>query len=236
MLNSTLRSLQKFIAITAVALSVAACSDATSTDVISISKKPTKATTILIFGDSISQGYGTNNIGVVYQQVTPGKTYTELLRAKIAAENINQYAPVTVINASLGSEYTDEAAYRLPGLLAQYQPTHVLLAHGTNDAGSDVPNAVIANNLNVMINQVVGTGAKPLLADVPFTRYGIDTANAYSQMIVNLAASSGATYVGLLKGIAGNSTYYLTDGVHLNDLAQPIMLNNLWGKLNPLFD
>jgi lysophospholipase L1-like esterase len=42
--------------------------------------------------------------------------------------------------------------------------------------------------------------------------------------------------VGLLKGIAGNSTYYLADGVHLNDIAQPFMLNNLWEKLNPLFD
>jgi acyl-CoA thioesterase I len=227
---------KKFIALAVVALSVAACSDSTSLDVISVSKKPTKATVILIFGDSISQGYGTNNAGIVYQQVTPGKTYAELLRAKISAENINQYAPVTVINASLGSEYTDEAAYRLPSLLAQYQPTHVLLAHGTNDAGSDVPNYIISNNLNVMINQVYAAGAKPLLADVTFTRYGIDTANAYSKMIVDLAASSGATYVGLLKGIAGNSTYYLADGVHLNDIAQPFMLSNLWEKLNPLFD
>lgn len=228
---------KKMIGVAVVALSVAACSDSTTYDVGSAaSKKPTKATTILVFGDSISQGYGTNNAGIVYQQVTPGKTYTELLRAKISAENINQFAPVTVINASLGSEYTDEAAYRLPGLLAQYQPTHVLLAHGTNDAGSDVPNYVISNNLGIMINQVYAAGAKPLLADVTFTRYGIDTANAYSKMIVDLAASSGATYVGLLKGIAGNSAYYLADGVHLNDLAQPFMLSNLWEKLNPLFD
>lgn len=227
---------KKFISVAFVAFFVVACSDGTSLDVISVTNKPTKATVILIFGDSISQGYGTNNAGIVYQQVTPGKTYAELLRAKISTENINQYAPVTVINASLGSEYTDEAAYRLPSMLAQYQPTHVLLAHGTNDAGSDVPNYVISNNLNVMINQVLAAGAIPLLADVTFTRYGIDTANAYSKMIVDLAASSGATYVGLLKGIAGNSTYYLSDGVHLNDIAQPFMLNNLWGKLIPLLN
>jgi acyl-CoA thioesterase I len=227
---------KKFISIAFVAFFVAACTDATNIDVIPVAKKPTKATTILIFGDSISQGYGTNNIGVVYQQVTPGNTYTELLRAKILTDKINQYAPVTVVNASLGSEYTDEAAYRLPGLLAQYQPTHVLLAHGTNDAGSDVPNYVISNNLNVMINQVYAAGAKPLLADVTFTRYGADTANAYSKMIVNLAAATGAAYVPLLKGVLGNPTYYLTDGVHLNDSAQPFLLNNLWNVLIPLFD
>jgi acyl-CoA thioesterase I len=227
---------KKIIFIAFVTLSIAACSGGSTLEAVSAYKKPTTATTILIFGDSISQGYGTNNIGVVYQQVTPGRTYAELLLSKIQAENINQFAPVTVINASLGSEYTDEAAYRLPGLLAQYSPTHVLLAHGTNDAGSDVPNYIISNNLNVMINQVYAAGAIPLLADVTFTRYGIDTANAYSKMIVDLATSTSATYVGLLRGIAGNSTYYLPDGVHLNDLAQPFILNNLWEKLNPLFN
>jgi acyl-CoA thioesterase I len=226
----------KYIFAAALSLALIACSDSPSPEVIPVFKKPTKATTILIFGDSISQGYGTNNIGVVYQQVTPGNTYTELMRNRIQNENIAQFAPVTVINESLGSEYTDEAAYRLPSLLAQYRPTHVLLAHGTNDAGSDVPNYVISNNLNVMINQVYAAGAKPLLADVTFTRYGIDTANAYSQMIVNLAAATGAAYVPILKGVQGNPTYYLTDGVHLNDLAQSFLLNNVWNVLIPLLD
>ncbi len=198
--------------------------------------KPTKPTVILVFGDSISQGYGTNIEGIVYQQVTPGKTYTELLRARIQSENLAEFATINVINASLGSEYTDEAIDRLPTLLAAYKPTHVLLAHGTNDAGSDLPNAYISANLNTMINAVRNSGAKPLLADVTFTRYGSDFANAYSQMIVNLANSSGATYVGLLNGVVGNPSYYLSDGVHLNDAAQPTMMNNVWEKLIPLLN
>lgn len=201
-----------------------------------IIKKPTKATVVLVFGDSISQGYGTNIDGIQYQQVTPGNTYTELLRAKIQSENLAQFATINVINGSLGSEYTDEAINRLPLLLAAFKPTHVLLAHGTNDAGSDLPNSYISGNLSTMVSMVKNSGAKPLLADATFTRYGSDFAAAYSQMIVNTASVTGATYVPLLGGIAGNPAYYLNDGIHLNDTAQSTMMNNLWNKLIPLFD
>ena len=227
------KNLLKFSALFVLALSLTACGDSTST---SDSNKPTKPTVVLVFGDSISQGYGTSIVGIQYQQVTPGQTYAELLRARIQSENLAEFATINVINASLGSEYTEEAIYRLPSLLAAFKPTHVLLAHGTNDAGSDLPNSYISGNLSTMISMVKNSGAKPLLADVTFTRYGSDFAAAYSQMIVNTANVTGATYVALLKGVVGNPSYYLSDGVHLNDAAQPIMMNNVWEKLIPLFD
>jgi acyl-CoA thioesterase I len=213
-----------------------ACSGNGSNSEPLIIKKPTKATTILVFGDSISQGYGTSAYGVVYEQITPGNTYTELLRNRLQTENMAQFAPITVINASLGSEFTDDALLRLPALLAQYKPTHVLLAHGTNDSGSDEPNSYISNNLRTMIVMAQNSGAKALIADVTFSLYGSAFAKSYSDMIVSLAATSGATYVGILNGVLANPKYYLPDGFHLNDLAQPIMMNNLWNVLIPLFD
>ena len=232
-----LKKLISYAATAAISLVLVACSggSSTTTDTVTI-KKPTKATIILVFGDSISQGYGTNINGVVYQQITPGNTYTELLRNKMQSENMAQYAPITIINASLGSEFTDDAISRLPGLLAQYHPTHVLLAHGTNDSGSDIPNSYIANNFKTMIAMVQNSGAKALMADVTFSLYGVDFGNAYSQMVQNVAASTGAAYVPLLSGVLADSKYYLPDGFHLNDLAQPIMMNNVWNVLIPLLD
>jgi acyl-CoA thioesterase I len=218
----------------ALTLFIIACAD--SGDTTAVVNKPKKATTILIFGDSTSQGYGIEMLGTYYENVRPGTIYADLLVARLRDENIAQFAPITVVNASLGSEFTSQAIDRLPALLAAYRPTHVVLAHGTNDAGSGYPNSYISANFTTMINMVKNSGAKALLADVTFTRYGIDFANAYSQMVFNTALVTGATYVPILNGIAGNPAYYLEDGFHQNEAAQPFMLDNLWAKLIPLLD
>ena len=214
---------------------IVGCGAGSTTDSF-VLKKVTKPTVVLVFGDSISQGYGTSAYGVVYQQITPGNTYTELLRAQIQSQGIAANAPVTVINGSLGSEFTGDAIYRLPALLAQYKPTHVILAHGTNDAWTDLPNSYISGNLETMIRMVQNSGAKALMADVTFALYGADFGAAYSQMVLALSVKTGATYINLLAGVYANSKYYLDDGVHLNDLAQSIMMKNVWDQLIPSFD
>ena len=227
------KSFSKLVLTFAVALFVVACSDSSTSTTTS---KPKKATTIMIFGDSTSQGYGIEMLGAYYENVRPGTIYGDLLVTRLREENIAEFAPITVVNASLGSEFTSQALDRLPELLAAYKPTHVILAHGTNDAGSGYPNSYIAANFTSMINMVKRSGGKALLADVTFTRYGTEYANAYSQMVFNTAATTGATYVPILNGIQGNPDYYLEDGFHQNEAAQPFMLNNLWAKLIPLLD
>jgi acyl-CoA thioesterase I len=228
------KSLSTLVITFALVLLISACSDSTTTS--TSSNKPRKATTIMIFGDSTSQGYGIEMLGTYYENVRPGTIYGDLLVNRLREENIAEFAPITVVNASLGSEFTSQAIDRLPALLAAYRPTHVVLAHGTNDAGSGYPNSYMATNFTTMINMVYNSGAKPLLADVTFTRYGTEFANAYSQMVFNTAVTTGATYVPILNGIAGNPAYYLEDGFHQNEAAQPFMLNNLWAKLIPLLD
>jgi acyl-CoA thioesterase-1 len=188
-----------------------------------------------VFGDSISQGYGLDIYGDYYQQITPGQTYAELLQKRLFSENYNEFAPITVINGSLGGEFTIEALYRLPILLAYYRPTHVILAHGTNDAGSDLSNSYISGNLSAMVSMVKNSGAKAMLADVTYTRYGSDFAAANSKMYSSTASQTGATYIPILDGVKGDSKYYLSDNFHLTDAAQPIMMQNIWNKLIPLF-
>jgi acyl-CoA thioesterase I len=228
------KTFSKLVLTFAVTLFIVACSDSSSSS--TTSTKPKKAATIMIFGDSTSQGYGIEMLGTYYENVRPGTIYADLLVNRLRNENIAEFAPITVVNASLGSEFTSQAIDRLPALLAAYRPTHVVLAHGTNDAGSGYPNSYMATNFTTMINMVRNSGAKALLADVTFTRYGTEFANAYSQMVFNTAAKTGATYVPILNGIAGNPAYYLEDGFHQNEAAQPFMLNNLWAKLIPLLD
>jgi acyl-CoA thioesterase I len=226
---------QNFFAFTLVSALISACGGGavdSETTMLEITK-PKSPVVILIFGDSISQGYGTDLNGVKYQQISPGNTYPELLRLRIKSEKLNEFAPVTVINASLGSEYTDDAAARLPSVLASVRPTHVLLAHGTNDAATSTSFTPIKNNLINMINQAKSAGAIVLLADVTPARRGNKYAEAYSKMISDTAFLLAVTYVPLIKGIFADPKYYLKDFVHPNDAAQNIMLNNLWEKLIP---
>lgn len=195
--------------------------------------KPKQPVVILVYGDSISQGYGINIYGEYFQQVTPGNTFSELLRLRIKNEKLDEFASVTVINDSLGGEYSGEAVARLPSVLAYHRPTHVVLAHGANDVGGQVPLSTISNNFITMINMAKGNGAKVLLADVTPSLFGIDFANNYSKMVSDTAYLSAATYVPLLKNVFGNPAYLYPDGVHFRDSAQNIILNNLWEKLVP---
>jgi acyl-CoA thioesterase I len=226
------KAILKLFIVVSATFFIAACSDTPETTIV----KPKKATRILVFGDSTSQGYGIEMLGTYYENIPPGTVYADLLINRLTNENIGEFAPITVINASLGSEFTVQALDRLPTLLAVYRPTHVVLAHGTNDAGAGLPNSYIAGNFSTMISMVKNSGAKALLADVTFTLYGTEYANAYSKMVKDTALVTAATYVPILEGIQGNPRYYLPDGFHQNEAAQPIMMNNLWNKLIPLLE
>jgi acyl-CoA thioesterase I len=224
----------------AAAISITACGDGGSgpdpNTVTTI--QPKKPTVILIFGDSTSQGYGVEKFGEYYEDVPPGLMYADLLRNRLKAEKIDKFAPVTVINESLGSEFAFEAIGRLAYVLAVHQPTHVLLAHGTNDARAAFPLSSISDTFITMINMVRGSGAKPMLADMTLTVRGTGYANEYSQMIKQTAYIGAATYVPIVEDIIFNPKYVLNDGFgyHYNVTAQPFMMNNVWKKLMPLLE
>jgi acyl-CoA thioesterase-1 len=230
---------KSFLAVAA-AISISACGgDGTQADLNSVTIiQPKKPTVILVFGDSTSQGYGVEKFGEYYEDVPPGLMYADLLRNRLKVEKIDKFAPVTVINESLGSEFAFEAIDRLGYVLAVHQPTHVILAHGTNDARAAFPLSEISDDFLTMINMVRSSGAKPLLADMTLTVRGVAYANEYSQMVKQTAFLGAATYVPIVADIIFNPKYVLNDGYgyHYNVDAQPFMMNNVWKKLIPLLE
>ena len=233
------RLFNSFLSIAA-ALSIAACGGGSSEpDPNSITiVQPKKPTVIMVFGDSTSQGYGFEKFGEYYEDVPPGKMYADLLRNRLKAEKIDAFAPVTVINESLGSEFAFEAISRLAYVLAVHRPTHVILAHGTNDARAAFPLSEISDDFIDMINMVKNSGAKPLLADMTLTVRGSAYAKEYTQMVKQTAFVGAATYVPIVENIIFNPKYVLNDGYgyHYNETAQPLMMNNVWNKLIPLLE
>jgi acyl-CoA thioesterase I len=229
---------KSFLAVAA-AIAISACGGGGDADPNSVTiVQPKKATVIMVFGDSTSQGYGVEKFGEYYEDVPPGKMYADLLRARLKSEKIDEFAPITVINESLGSEYAFQAIDRLAFVLAVHKPTHVILAHGTNDARSGFPLTELSDDFLDMINLVRASGAKPILADMTLTIFGKDFANKYTQMIKETAFKGAATYLPIVEDIIFNPKYVLNDGLgyHYNELAQPFMMNNVWKKLIPLLE
>lgn len=233
------KQLLKSLCISLVTAALVACGggDTNPSETVTI-KQPKKATTIMIFGDSTSQGYGVEKYGEYYEDVPPGLMYADLLRNRLKSEKIDAFAPVTVINESLGSEFAFEAINRLAYVLAVHKPTHVLLAHGTNDARSAFPLSEISDDFLTMINMVRASGAKPLLADMTLTVRGTAYAAEYSQMVKNTAYIGAATYVPIVEDIIWKPQYVLNDGYgyHYNVDAQPFMMNTVWKYIMPLFE
>ena len=84
-----------------------------------------KPATILVVGDSISAEYG----------LARGTGWVALLQKQIADGKIN----AKVVNASVSGDTTSGGRSRLPALLKQNQPTHVILELGANDALRGLP-------------------------------------------------------------------------------------------------
>lgn len=236
------KQLLKSLIVVSVAILMTACGDggtdtSTTTNTVTI-KQPKKPTVIMVFGDSTSQGYGVEKFGEYYEDVPPGLMYADLLRNRLKAEKIDAFAPITVINESLGSEFAFEAIDRLGYVLAVHKPTHVILAHGTNDARAAFPLSEISDDFLTMINMVRASGAKPLLADMTLTVRGRAYAAEYSNMVKNTAYIGSATYVPIVEDIIWNPKYVLSDGLgyHYNVDAQPFMMNTVWNYIMPLFE
>src|SRR6202789_4698534 len=105
---------------------------------------------ILVFGDSISAGYG-------LPRVEQG--WVTLLQAKLMKEGYGY----EVVNASVSGETTAGGLGRLPRALSLHHPSIVILELGGNDGLRALPIAPMRANLARMAELSPAAGAKVLL-------------------------------------------------------------------------
>ena len=91
-------------------------------------------TVILIFGDSLSAGYGIN-----IDQAWP-----TLLETRLASKNLNYQ----VVNASISGETTEGGLTRIDSALNKYSPKLIILELGGNDGLRGFPPQRIKDNLS----------------------------------------------------------------------------------------
>ncbi|MFM1908467.1 MAG: hypothetical protein RLZZ591_2144 [Pseudomonadota bacterium] len=182
-------------------------------------------TTILILGDSLSAEYGLKR----------GSGWVTLLQQRLTEQRFK----AQVINASISGDTTSGGRSRLPALLAQHQPTHVVIELGANDALRGLPLQMTQDNLSHMTRQAQAAGARVLLVGMQVPpNYGADYAQRFAGVFSAVAASQRTALVPfLLKGVAdvpNAMQLFQNDRIHPKEEAHPTLLNNVWPELKKL--
>jgi acyl-CoA thioesterase-1 len=184
---------------------------------------PAQAPTILVFGDSISAGYG-------LARVEQG--WVALLQAKLREQGYG-YA---VVNASVTGETTAGGLARLPRALSLHHPALVILELGGNDGLRALPVDQMRANLSRMIELSAAAGAQVLLLGMRIPpNYGPQYTAQFSQAYADLAHDQHLPVVPfLLKDVALKADLMQADGIHPNESGQPHLLDSVWPTLAPL--
>jgi acyl-CoA thioesterase-1 len=182
-----------------------------------------EAPVILVFGDSISAGYG-------LQHVELG--WVELLKTRLKAQGYGYQ----VVNASVSGETTAGGLARLPRALELHHPGIVIIELGGNDGLRALPIAQFRDNLTQLVTLASASGAKVLLLGMRMPpNYGPQYTEQFAKVFSDLAREKKIPAVPfLLTDIALNQSLLQGDEIHPNADGQPILLNNVWPALQPL--
>jgi acyl-CoA thioesterase-1 len=183
---------------------------------------PPEPPVILVYGDSISAGYG----------LAPDQGWVKRLADRLRQEGYG----FQVVNASVSGETTTGGLARLPRALALHEPRIVILELGGNDGLRGLPLATTRANLDAMLRLARGPGRKVLLLGMRMPpNYGERYTSGFAAAYPELARLQRVALVPfLLEGIAGNPALMQADGIHPNERGQPVLLDNVWQVLRPL--
>lgn len=177
---------------------------------------------ILVFGDSLSAGYGLHK----------GEGWVDLLEQKIVQQNLK----FQVVNASISGDTTDNGLRRLPQTLENVAPNIVVLELGGNDGLRGLNLKDTKNNLAKMIELSLAINAKVLLVGMQLPpNYGAFYVNQFNNVYSDLAEEKNIPLLPfLLAGFESEMEYFQKDKIHPNAKAQTLIMNNVWKALKPL--
>ncbi|MEQ6291341.1 arylesterase [Vogesella sp. GCM10023246] len=178
-----------------------------------------QAARVVVFGDSISAGYGIN----------PAQGWVNLLQGRLGKQH-------TVINASLSGETTAGGLNRLPAVLQQHRPDVLVLELGGNDGLRGLPLAEMQSNLNAMVRLAQAANARVMLIGMALPpNYGPEYGSKFQQVYRAVAKQQRVALVPLLvAGFERDLSQFQNDGIHPLAAAQPRMVANVLPGLQPL--
>jgi acyl-CoA thioesterase I len=180
------------------------------------------ARTILVFGDSLSAGYG----------LPTGSGWASLLEHRLKRDKFD-YA---VVNASISGETTLGGRNRIASTLAEHQPAVVIVQLGANDGlrGNSIKET--RHNLIAIVEASRNAGAKVLLVGIRIPpNYGQVYTRRFEALFAEVARQQNASLVPfMLQGFADKREWFQSDGIHPTAEAQPRILDNIYRRLRAL--
>ena len=191
--------------------------------ILNISGLYAHAKTLLVLGDSLSAAY----------QMEEKEGWVALLENKL-----NQtYKDWQVINASIAGDTTNNALQRLPFLLKNHQPHAVIIEIGANDGLQAKPFPYIKQNIADMITKIQAQKAEVFLIQAPLTsNFDLKYSELFAKIYQDLEQQYQLTLIPFSDPkYIGNKEYIQNDGLHPNAKAQPLIMENVWGKMASYF-
>ncbi len=178
--------------------------------------------TVLVLGDSLSAEYG----------LARGKGWVSLLENQLLSAKID----AKVINASISGETTAGGKTRLAALLQQHKPTILIIELGGNDGLRGLALKTTEANLRDMIKQASASKAQVLLLGMQIPpNYGTAYSKQFAEIFTAVGKEKNVKLVRFfLTGLEDTEKFFQADHIHPNELAQSILLANIWPSLQSL--
>jgi acyl-CoA thioesterase-1 len=191
---------------------------------ISESSKNSSSKKIIFFGDSLSAGYGLDDVNDAF----PG-----IIQTKIDSLGLDY----TVVNSGVSGETTAGGKNRIDWVLNEKFDVFVLEL-GANDGLRGIPLSETRKNLQIIIDAVLKKNAttKIILAGMQLPpNMGIDYTSSFKSIFPDLAKKNDVYLVPfLLENVGGVSKLNQADGIHPTAEGHKILAENVWTVLKPI--
>lgn len=180
--------------------------------------------TILVFGDSLSAGYG----------IDVDQSWVSLLQKRLEETGYEH----RVVNASISGETTAGGATRIDTAIVTFEPELIILELGANDGLRGFPTASIQSNIETIARRARDSGAEVVLLGIRIpTNYGARYTQAFEAVFSDVATNLEIRWIEFfMDGIALNDELLQEDRIHPNAEAQPMLLDNAWPIIRATLD
>jgi acyl-CoA thioesterase-1 len=209
--------MKKFLIILSILASIPLASSSTA----SVPGATANSTTVMVFGDSLSAGYG-----------LPQDTgWVSLLKRRLQSQS-----QARLVNASISGETAAGGRTRIEQALKTHRPDIVILELGGNDGLRGASIDSIRDNLEAIIEACKRSKATVLLTGMQLPpNYGIGYTQKFQDIYPQLAKRHGLKLVPfLLDGFGHKREFFQPDGIHPTASAQERIVENVWKVLSTM--